>query len=315
MRAIKIVLLATGIVFAMTASLWAHDPNANYFAIGFPPGDIPTMDGDLTDWDSIPEAYWVTMVDAFEETRRGVGTDFDLDDLNIKLIVGWSPSTNRIYGMAWVSDNYLQANLRAETAVFNYDDESHFVVDADHSGGPIFHGEGWADLTPEEQLQLQGRTGQLYSMIVPPIDGYYHWMYLGGWWLTQSGLGTCCPDLLEVGWAIEGDLNGPGVWKKEYKVSPWAELDWDGLAESTMITLEEGGVIGIGYLWKDYDDSSIYEGSFDFPRNHDVWLNADFMADFELLGCDDSFGYDCSNWGEVTAVENDSWGRIKASFK
>lgn len=315
MRVMKIALLAAGVVFVLTASLWAHDPTANYFAVGFPASDLPTIDGDLSDWDVIPEAYHVTMVDAFEETRRGVGTDFDLNDLNMNLIVGWSPSNNRIYGMLWASDDYLQATKRAETARFNYDDEGHFCVDADHSGGPTYG--AWADLSAEEQQQFEGRYAQLYSTIVPPIDGYWNWMYLGGWWLTQSGLGTCCPDLLEVGWGMEGELNGPGNWMLEYKVTPWAELDWDGVDESTFVTLEEEGTIGIGYLWKDYDNSDIYEGSFDFPRNHDVWLNAELMADFELTGCDtDISAFDCSTWGDpVTAVETDSWGRIKASFQ
>jgi len=303
MKTIKVLFLATSLMFVLSASLWAHFPDAEYFAVGFSAAGTPTIDGDLSDWDLVPEEFWVTMENDFEETRRGVGTDFDFDDLNIKMIVGWAPSNNRIYQMTWVSDNILQSNKRSETARFNYDDESHFCVDANHNGGPTYG--AWGELSEEEQNQLNGAEAQLYSTIVPPIDGYYSWMYLGGWWLTQSGLGSCCPELYQVGWAMNGEQGGSGTWQFEHMVTPWDHMDWDGVEESTIVTLEEGGIVGIGYLWKDYDNSDIYEGSFDFPRNHDVWKNADFMADFELLAPDDA----------LTSVEASSWGRIKATLK
>jgi hypothetical protein len=290
-------------MFVMSAGLWAHFPNAEFFAVGFTAAGVPTIDGDLSDWDLVPEEYWVTMENDFEETRRGVGTDFDFDDLNMKLIIGWAPSTNRIYSYLWVSDNIMQSDKRAETARFNYDDESHFVVDADHSGGPIYG--AWNDLPEDEWRRLEATTAQLYSTIVPPIDGYWSWIYQGQWWLTQSGQGSCCADLLQIGWQMNGQQGGTGVWHFEHMVTPWEHLDFDGQENSTIFTLAEGGTIGIGYLWKDYDNSDIYEGSFDFPKNHDVWLNADLMADFELLAPDEG----------LTAVEASSWGRIKATFE
>ena len=49
-----------------------------------------------------------------------------------------------------------------------------------------------------------------------------------------------------------------------------------------------------------------YEGSYDFPPVHNVWRNASVAADFELAPVDLNMF--------PTAVETDSWGRIKSEF-
>ncbi len=265
------------------------------------------MDGDLSDWDLVPEEYLLSLENDFEETVRGVGTDLDLDDLNITACLAWNKETNRIYNMAHVVDDNLR-NSRDVIDQFNYDDEWHFVVDADHSGGELYHGE-WADRFENDLFS----TGQLYSLMVPPINGFYHWMYIGGWWLTQGGRGTCCPELYESGWDRIGETGGPGEYMFEQKVSPWSYLSREGPGQSTMITLEEGMIIHAGLLWKDYDIGEIYEGSYDFPPIHNIWRNADLLADFVLLPVDGETAE--LRMEASTAVKQDSWGAIKRSFQ
>ena len=308
MKALK-GLLAASLALAMCTVASAHQPpGATYPVYQFPSGVLPTIDGDLSEWDVVPEEYFLTLTDDFEETVQGIGTDFDLDDLDLRTCLAWSKETNRIYNMAHIVDDNLH-NSREEYWRFNYDDEWHFVVDADHSGGELWGGE-WEDRFDPQHYS----TGQLYSLIVPPMEGYYNWMYHEGWWLTQSGKGTCCPDLYEAGWKRIGETGGPGEYGLEQKVSPWLLLSRDVPEESTMITLEEGMIIHAGFLWKDYDvaGQELYEGSYDFPPIHNIWRNAELLADFELMPVE---GGTADLLMSATAVESASWGEIKRGIR
>ena len=288
MRTLVALFAAVALAVALTGAARAHQPEGGlYPAYQFPEGLAPAIDGDISDWDVVPEPFWLTLEKHFEETVRGAGTD-DLTDLNVRCIVGWSAETNRLYVMAHVVDDYLH-NARGEngypTHEFNYDDDINVVVDADHSGGLLFDGL-WSDLPWEEQEELYYTTGQLYTMLVPPIDGYYSFMYFlnrgTNWWLTD-GTGDLAPEYLRTGWTRTGETGGPGTYTYEYMVTPWEFLSVDGPQASTTVDLEQGNIIHIGFLFKDYDASPNYEGSYDFPPHHDVWRNADLCADFVLM--------------------------------
>ncbi len=66
-------------------------------------------------------------------------------------------------------------------------------------------------------------------------------------------------------------------------VTPWEFLSPGGPDSSTIVDLEEGKIIHVGFLFKDYDTSEAYEGSYDSPPMHEVWRNVDLAADFMLL--------------------------------
>ena len=66
-------------------------------------------------------------------------------------------------------------------------------------------------------------------------------------------------------------------------MTPWSFLSLDGPEASDAVDLEEGMVLHMGFLYKDYDIASQYEGSFDFPPLHDIWFDGDLLADFVLL--------------------------------
>ncbi len=309
MKALIRGLLALSIVFAVAAVVSAHEPpGVEYFAVKFPDGVTPGIDGDLEDWDMIPDTYWITHEnDDIQEARRG--TAKDLADINIKCIVGWNESTNRVYTMAWVADDYLH-NSRENPGRFNLDDDINFVIDADHSGGAL-----WAPdmggLEDDERLAVEYSTGQLYTALVPPIDDFWLFMYTSNgsideFWLVD-GKGVTDESYTEVGWSREGETGGPGTYTYEMKVTPFEFLDFRGPEGSTIVDLEDGNIIHIGYLFKDYDTSEAYEGAYDFPPNHDVWFNAELMGDFVLSPMDETI-----DW--PTAVETDTWGRIKSSL-
>ena len=55
-------------------------------------------------------------------------------------------------------------------------------------------------------------TAQVYQVHVPPLDGYWAFMYLSGtdWWLTD-GKQLPFPEYLEIGWARTGATEAPGT--------------------------------------------------------------------------------------------------------
>ena len=301
------ILFAVGFVAALCTGLAAHEPaDVTYFAFGFPAHALPVADGDLSDWDMVPESYEINLGEDFFETVRGIGTDLDFSDINIKNIIGWNEETNRIYSMSSVIDDLLH-NKRETPSGHNWDDDINFIVDADHSGGDLYEGT-MHDLSDEDRLKVEYTTGQLYTALVPPIDGWWLFMYHHDTefaWLTD-GKTTPSPDYLEVGWSRTGESDGPGTYTYEFKVTPWEFLDYQGLGGSIETDLEVGNIIHIGYVFKDYDTDDSYEGSYDFPPVHNVWRNANLAGDFELAPVDLSMF--------PTAVETDSWGRIKSQF-
>ena len=304
------IFLAACLTAALCTGLAAHEPpGVTYFAFGFPAHALPVIDGDLSDWDMVPESYHIDLGEDFWETVRGIGTDLDFSDFNAKCIVGWNEETNRIYSMSDVVDDFLH-NKRETPSGHNWDDDINFVVDADHSGGEAFEGGHSAlhELSDHERLQIEYAYMQLYTALVPPIDGWWLFMYHHDTefpWLTD-GKTTPSPEYLEAGWSRTGESDGPGTYTYEFKVTPWEFLDYQGPGGSTIVDLELGNIIHIGYLFKDYDTDDSYEGSYDFPPVHDVWKNASVAADFELAPVEMGLF--------PTAVETDSWGRIKSEF-
>ena len=196
-------------------------------------------------------------------------------------------------------------NDRDDPTVFNWDDDWHFVLDADHSGGDMFNND-WNDLSEDERRDLFFVTGQLWQIHVPPIDGYWAFKYIEATDWETTGREIPFPEYAQVGWSRTGETGGPGTYSYEIMMTPWETWSWDGPEQSTIFDLEVGNIIHVGSLSKDYDLDSSYEGSYDFPAVHNVWRNGNLMGDMELLEVDEELF--------PTAVENDSWGRIKSHY-
>ena len=298
--------MALALIFAFASIGSAHEPPGEvYFAFQFPLHAVPTIDGDLSDWDMVdPEIFEISVEGGhIQETVRGTDSG-ELSDFNARSIWAWNEEMNRVFSFAFVVDDYLN-NDRDDPTVFNWDDDWHFVLDADHSGGDMFNND-WNDLSEDERRDLYFVTGQLWQIHVPPIDGYWAFKYIEATDWETTGRELPFPEYAQVGWARTGETGGPGTYTYEIMMTPWETWSWDGPEQSTIVDLEEGNIIHVGSLSKDYDLDSSYEGSYDFPAVHNVWRNGNLMGDMELLEVDDSLF--------PTAVENDSWGRIKSHY-
>ena len=306
-------LLSLSLILGPSAASAHEPPGVTYFAVAFPTHAIPTIDGDLSDWDMVPESYWVTRENDFEETVIGNDTEVRLDDFNVKHILGWNEETNRLYVTADVFDDYFKRDKEDPSGV-DWDDGFDFIVDADHSGGDLWNGD-WHAEEHDDQIDLIFVTGQNYRYYTPPLDGYYIFMlgrgFVGNDNFLTTGREILTPQYLEVGWTVNAELYEAGTRTYEMMVTPWENLyrGEDGEARSTIVDLEVGHILGIAYMFKDFDvpvEGERYSASYDFPPLHDTWRNSSLLADFELLEIDDSL------W--QTAVETDTWGRIKSDF-
>lgn len=298
--------LAALLVGGTVSVAFAHNPpDEVFFAFQFPVNAVPFIDGDLSDWNMVPrDPFEISFENGrIRESVRGDAGN-DPSDFSARSVWAWCEATNRIYSMAAVVDDNLNNN-RDDPSSYNFDDGWQFVLDADHSGGFMFDSD-WNNLPQEEARQLFYSTGQVWQIHVAPIDGYWAFAFIEGtnWMTTSRELPF--PEYVEIGWSRSGFTGGPGQYTYEIKLTPWQRWDWDGPAQSTIVDLQEGGIIHCGSLFKDYDLSDErYDGDYDFPENA-IWWNASRMTDVSLLPVDKTLF--------PTAVERDSWGRMKARF-
>ena len=109
----------------------------------------------------------------------------------------------------------------------------------------------------------------------------------------------------------------------EMYLTPWDRLHWEGPEQGDRTELEAGKIIGFQLVVEEFDDRQWGVGFYiislpwpiggPIPAGADITgalYEADLFADAELIPCHRG---DCS--GATTGVSQDSWGRIKASFR
>lgn len=287
MRKLPVV---TGLMLAASIC-WAHLPlSVVYPAVQFPDTHIPAIDGNLADWDAIPTAYWITH-EQLTETVRGVGTSWDATDMSLKAIVGWNPASNKLFLMEDRFDDHV--------FVLTGWDSIEMEFDADHSGGEFGLFE---NVSQEEQDRMHGAQAQNYG-INNAGPGLFAWHKAtwhdkapwGGWASTQT--------------APEG---GEGFFRAEYMLTGWDDLDWHGPEVSKIHQLRENDVIGFNFTVVDNDEGpgTAYQGYWTLSGATDSWKQGDLLSDFVLAPMDPDI-----KWGaQTTAVDEVSWGRLKATF-
>lgn len=283
------------LIFALAATpCWAHLPVDVVFpAVQFPDANIPTVDGNLTDWDVIPVGYWITH-EQLTETVLGVGTAWDATDLALRAIVGWNPNTNKLYVMEDRFDDAIW--------VITWWEPMEMVFDADHSGG-MFN--VWADVEDQDQKDLlHGAHAQNYGFNQGGAgSGDNHWGKAQ--WITEPPYGQ----FASTQTAEEG---GEGFFRAEYMLTPFDNLNWNGIDFSTIGTLVEGNIIGFHFTIIDDDnpEDGSYEGYWTLSGATDSYFQGDLLSDFFLAPIDPDI-----DWAsQATAVEEIGWGRLKSTF-
>ena len=181
----KIALMAA--IVGMCTSAFAHIPEGRVFGVfQFPTDKLPVLDGNISEWDVVPDEMWINLDDPDIVVGEGdVGREKDRSNLYFRYAMGWNDELDRLYHVYDRFDDVWDRDAGG-IGCCGQDDSIEIGVDADHSGG-WFHagGAGIAgDLSDEEVKKYNGGQTQ---------TSHYRWPALApfGWswfWMSDSGL-------------------------------------------------------------------------------------------------------------------------------
>lgn len=296
----KVLVAAAASVIALSSVAVAHDPPGYLNAVfQWPESALPILDGNLAEWDVIPAEFWLTEQDLVQSSERAdVYTGpLDVSSIAVRMITTWNEETNRTY---WGMERFDDHSSGGSS------DDLEGVLDADHSGGTFWD---LADQSAEEIARQRGRHAQTHHWYFDA--GFsevwtWFWMTQADWYDDPQYTAEAHSVIGEVG--SDGELTQFAEWYQIY----WDDFNWEDPAGSVVHDFEVDEIIGLAYHLYDGD---LRDGSEDcncwsrwaLSPNVASFGDADFLADFVLLPVDDSIEF-------VTAVEDDSWGRIKASL-
>lgn len=297
----KIIVMAAvlGLVLATSAPSSAHVPSdKNFAAVMVPIGEDGVrdlnIDGDLGEWDNVPSAFWTTH-DDMVEMITGTQGDPDAGNLAERIIVGWHPETNYLYFM---EEKFDQQFFTVEET----NDNITIVIDANHSGGQ-FYGEAI------EEVDYSRSAQHWKTVFNAPDNPIFLWGGTSVWATAEPYTGSS--------FIVDGENGGPSTLTCESWFTPYDDLPSDstGPDDDRIIIndLTEGAFVGIGLSVQDDDNgpSGGYDGYWVHTGDVIAYYHADALVDYLLQG------FNANYWvagGNVTAVETDSWARIKAGF-
>ena len=301
MKKIVLSVATCALIFTISTPVAAHDP-PDYRGIiwQWPADKLPVFDGDLRDWDIVPEEFWLTHenynVDSFAgENRKGT---LDPADLSFRWMTSFVQGSSKLYWAFERFDDFWFGSDGFEP-----------TIDADHSGGSFWDIEGQSD---EEKARHRSRQTQIYHTFFD--DGHFLGGFetgiAGGWvwmWMTSADWYGELP-YTDVAYAFTGTPAGGGEFTQtaEFMLTGWDDFNFQDPAGSVEHEFQEGEIIGLSVnVWDHDGDPPTSQGRWSLTSVGESNVNADFLADFVLTEIDEEI--------IATAVAEDSWGNVKAS--
>ncbi len=294
-------------------SAQAHVPPGTVLGVWqWPSHALPVMDGDISEWEVIPEYLWLTMstldndgnalFHAVAGDHKGMdGTDNDAADLTIRMAVAWNDEYDRMYFAQDRFDDTWDRDVAEPPGACGGDDSIEIHVDADHSGGLMVTGDE----------ETQARSAQIAHWRWPPIgegNNAWSWMWVSAATWHDKPPYACCPDSYD----LDGEHGGTDV----SLISEWWSVYFNNLVhlspeESVVAPLSENQIIGMGIAFCDIDGTSNESGHNSVwrsggPGGARWYADSDVVSDWLLLPVDPAL---------ATAVESNSWGQVKASLE
>ena len=303
MKRLAACLAITGLIFTVADRTEAHQPEGVlYFLWQWPPGQ-PVLDADLSEWDVLPEEYWFsnddyeTKIFQSEGQAGRVTTGMDPAKMDMRYAISAHVEEDRFYFAYERFDNAWTAWADIEPK-----------IDADHSAGSFWFEEGQSE---EEQKRAKSRGAQPYHLFFSggqQPGGDWAWM-----WQTQADWYED-PRFSDAAYVYTGEPLSEQEYTitAEFYLSGINDFKWDDPDYSfdNIHDIEEGQIAGIAVEIYDTDPGceSATEGAecaarWSLATFNETFGNADFFTDFLVMPLDPD-----------TAVEEDSWGAIKASM-
>ena len=264
--------------------------------------DLDFDDGGVDDWRDVVGDPSVTASQFFADPTVGAGAQYDPADMDYQIWMGWNSDSSVLYGAMERTDDvfvneYAGGNLGD---LWRHDGSFEFMLDGDHTGGD-YTGSADDTWTDEEKTLNNNRTAQQYVGISDAPDGRH---------IGYQGAGVDWVTVLpyaDAGGGTVGD--GPATSVIEFFVTPFDDLIWDSEADSRASDLFSGKVIGFQISIPDFDTAPAdYKAFHTLSGQAATWRFAERFVDGRLVGADG--GVDTPS-----AVEENSWGRVKAAFQ
>ncbi len=243
-----------------------------YKVYQFNDDNIPVIDGKTGDWNCVPSDYVLTENDMKED--EGKHKFPDSSTLSIKVKVGWSAVTQRLYFLYEAYDNYWRFSENSlNTDIFEV------VIDGDCSGGPFidrFHPTAPKDVW-QAWFNFHGCHAQNYH-IFTPSHGSDWCMYWGPQiWLKQK-------PYADYAYNYSFSNGESGKLTLEFYITPFDHAAADGPQFSTPTNLVENNYIGLSWAVIDWDsNSNSKDGFWNLSQEHTMYGNADYLRKFKLM--------------------------------
>lgn len=304
----KTMAIAAAALLLGSVSVFAHVPEGVIFgAWQWPTSHLPTLDGDISEWEVIPAEIWLDQNNPDIIVGEGdIGRAVDSANLAFRFAASWNDELDRMY---FVFDRFDDVWDRdgGGFGCCGQDDSIEISVDADHSAGWFYFGGDSFDGDAEQQKRERGRHAQTAHYRWPALEPFgwkWFWMSDSDW--HDKDPYACCAD----SYTLNGTHGSEATFQTEWYTVAWDDYDHAGPETSVRHDFVEGEIIGMGMQIIDNDNGPSAEdprtAKWSLGGQSDIYGNADSISDFILLPIE---------WDLLpTAVENDSWGQIKASF-
>lgn len=254
---------------------WGLEREGTVFKVfQFPADGIPRIDGELSDWDRVPESYAVKTDELWEDS--GKHEKVDTENLEVSVKVGWVAGMNRLYFLYEAHDDYWDFALSGLK-----NDTFEVVVDADLSGGPLidrFRENSETVEVGDAWMRMHGVHAQNYHIFTPAREKDWTMLWGPAQWLKE---------LPYANFAYNYDFE-PGESGKltlEFWITPFDYASADGPEHSVISQLSEGDRIGLSWAIIDYDDveSDANNGFWNLSRSHTMYGKASELVAFSLM--------------------------------
>lgn len=256
---------------SIVASL-AQDAPKRFGIYQFPSSHIPSIDGDASDWQLVPDSLAIG-IDALMNVNDPDG-GIDTNNINVVVKVGWVKGLNRLYFLYEAYDNYWDFSHPSLAS-----DIFELVVDGDRSGGPFidrFHPDTTMELM-EAYYTFHGVHAQNYHIFTPPGDKDWAMLWGPQTWLKSLPYAQSAYD-------YKFEPGGDGHLTLEFYITPFDFASAEGPSHSVLSALEEHRTIGLSWGVIDYDGkSSDLPGFWILSRERTMYGNASYLQPFTLL--------------------------------
>lgn len=238
----------------------------------FPSNKIPTIDGNIEDWDLVPSKYTVGMDELWEDSGKHAKADPKNLDISVK--VGWVKGLNRLYFLYEAYDDYWDFSLSGL-----HNDTFELIVDADLSGGPFidrFHPNKKVSKM-DAYFSFHGVHAQNYHIFTPAQGKDWTMVWGSQPWIKALPYSNHAYNYnFKPG---EG-----GTLTLEFWITPFDYAGNDP-KRAVQSLLEENKNIGLCWAIIDYDDvhKKQNNGFWNLSKEHTMYGNASYSLPFKLM--------------------------------